>query len=252
MPDTPDDSHARLVKYVHAAAKLAVRADHLALDRTGRRLAADGALDQASAEFLQQAPRTVIVLAAALHAILDLHRPWAGSPDPGAGCRECGTSKVAACRTLGRMADVLGAHQLDKLPCVDAAEAWRRAHPRRRPADRGEVVSTVTEIADAYVVRSMVIEPPPVPIRVEPSSERVLLVDKVTGQVVIWPLMPLPALERGYSRYRQGARTISLMPKPHSERDRCGAQPHRALAAKVAARLGRTLQFAWKRRRRDG
>ncbi|MEV4251691.1 hypothetical protein AB0J52_00835 [Spirillospora sp. NPDC049652] len=248
MPDTPDDSHARLAQYVHSAGTLAVRADQLALARTGHRLVADGTLDQASAEFLQRAPRTVIVLAAALHAVLDLHRPTSGSSDAEAGCCACGTSEAAACRTLERMTEVLTAHQMDRLPCVDAAEAWRRARARWRAPGRGEVVSTVAEIADAYVVRSMVVEPPPVPARVEPSSERVLLVDKITGQVVIWPLMALPALERAYARYRQGERTVSLTRRPAGGRAGVIAQ-QRALIPKVAGWLRRTAESArWQRR----
>ncbi|MFC5188121.1 hypothetical protein [Actinomadura harenae] len=249
MLDTPDNGHARLVQYVHAAATSAVRADHNALGRAVHRLVVDGALDQGTMEFLQQAPRTVIALTTALNAILDLHRPSASS-ETDAGCRACGTSKATACRTLRRMADVFAAHQAARLPCVDAAEAWRRARARQPAANRGEVVSTVTEIADAYVVRSMVIEPPSVPTRVEPSSERVLLVDKTTGQTVIWPLMPLPALERGYARYRQGARTVVLTPRPQSADDRDSAQSHRALTGKVATWTGSVLRPAKRRRQK--
>lgn len=209
MPDTPADVHAQLVRSVHAAEALAMRADHRAISRSVRLSVNDDLLDEASAEFLQDAPRIVIGLATALDAVLHTHR---GLPQAGAteiGCLACGTDASTTCRTLTRIADTFALLEMRRLPVVDAAEAWRRAHSRRRPAHDGEIVSMVYEIADAYVVRSLIIDAPP-PTRVGPHSERVLVVDKTTGRTVLWPLMPLPILDSGYTQYRRHAGPVLL------------------------------------------
>lgn len=53
----------------------------------------------------------------------------------------------------------------------------------------------------AVPVRVDIPEPPPVPTAETPMG---LVVDKSTGTVTRWPLLPLPVLARQYRRYQNG------------------------------------------------
>ncbi|MGI5171629.1 hypothetical protein ACQEU3_45520 [Spirillospora sp. CA-253888] len=209
MSATQAEFHARLALTVQAAESSAMRADQQTVERAVQHLAETELLDKASAEFLRESSRMVVGLSAALNAVLDVHQAMLHPDGSDVGCRECGTA-AASCRTLKQIAHTFTLHRLRRLPCVDAAEAWRRARARYRPSDSKEVASLVTEISGAFVVRSLAVTLPSPPARVGPGSERVLVVDKLTGQVVVWPLMPEAALAASYARYRKGQSTIPL------------------------------------------
>ncbi|MCP2337525.1 hypothetical protein [Actinomadura rupiterrae] len=242
MPDTPTDIHAQLVRSVHAAEALAMRADHRAISRAARLCVKDDLLDDPSAKFLQDAPRTVIGLATALNAVLHTHRGEPQTEAAGAGCLACGTDATTTCKTLTKIADAFALLQMRRIPIIDAAEAWRRAHARHRPTHDGDIVSIVHEIADAYVVRSLVIEPP-APSRVGPNSERVLVVDKTTGRTVLWPFMPLPLLDSGYSQYRRHAGPVLLRHEAPASTRQSKAQPTRRRAKWTRSHLPATTAF---------
>lgn len=86
---------------------------------------------------------------------------------------------------------------------VDGAEAWRRAHlhlPGRRD---DPILIHIQEFEDGYQAiptLAAVPEPPAVPTIETPTT---LVVDKTTGAVTRWPLLPLDVLAEQYRRYQQ-------------------------------------------------
>ncbi|WP_138642023.1 hypothetical protein [Actinomadura geliboluensis] len=90
-------------------------------------------------------------------------------------------------------------------PTIDIAEAWRRAHlylPRRND---GLVLLHMRELEEAYQAIPILVaipEPPPVPTL---ETETTLVIDKTTGAVTRWPLLPPDVLTRQYHRYKRQA-----------------------------------------------
>ncbi|MCP2335175.1 hypothetical protein [Actinomadura rupiterrae] len=203
MSDIAARIRARIVQSVHAAEVTTMRADHLAITRAAQHLAAHGLLDEPSAEFLRDAPQLVIALTAALNAVLDIHQGTSSLDGASGGCGQCDTNGALPCRTVLRLANVFTLHRMRQLPCVDAADAWRRAQARCHPVQSGEVASLVYDLQDAFAVRNLVIAAPPPPSRVATDTERVLLVDKETGRSMIWPLMAWGTLDAAYTRYKR-------------------------------------------------
>lgn len=88
------------------------------------------------------------------------------------------------------------------LVTVDAAEAWRRAHlhlPRRR---EDPILIHIQEFEDGYQaipILATLPEPSRVPTIETPTT---LVIDKTTGTVTRWPLLPLDILANQYRRYQ--------------------------------------------------
>ncbi|MFA1551778.1 hypothetical protein [Actinomadura chokoriensis] len=85
---------------------------------------------------------------------------------------------------------------------IDIAEAWHRAllHLPRR--DDGPVLIHIQEFEDAYQAIPILVpipEPPPVPTL---ETATTLVIDKTTGTVTRWPLLPLDVLTSQYRRYK--------------------------------------------------
>lgn len=209
---TAADLRVRLMANVHAAATAAMHADNDVIQQAVDELATGGRLDEHTNAFLRRAHQLVIGLTAALNAVLDTHRELRDQYGV-VGCRECDTSEAEACRTLRRIADIVSLYSLQRLPFVDAAEAFRRA--RLHYTDRGEsgqLVTSVEEITGAYVVRHLRLDPPPPPAAPTAEGERVLIVDQASGLVTIWPLMPLAEISLHYQRYKRGQSPTSVDP----------------------------------------
>ncbi|MGI5325053.1 hypothetical protein [Actinomadura nitritigenes] len=93
---------------------------------------------------------------------------------------------------------------------IDAAEAWRRARLRLPEGnDESALLIRIQEFEDGYLavpVRVAIPEPPPIPTAETPTG---LVVDKSTGVVTRWPLLPLPVLARQY-RFYQNRRPMTF------------------------------------------
>ncbi|MER6808101.1 hypothetical protein ABT299_02370 [Spirillospora sp. NPDC000708] len=87
---------------------------------------------------------------------------------------------------------------------IDAAEAWRRARARWPCSDQEPTLIHIREFGDGFLavpVQVVMPEPPPIPTAETPVG---LVVDKASGAVTRWPLLPLPVLALQYRRYLNG------------------------------------------------
>lgn len=201
MDGVAAEIYARFRASAIAARAAALCADENAIQQAVTQLAFDG-LDERSVALLRRAPRLVLGTATALEAVVTLHR---GRVDEYGAitCHECRTSAGTPCRTVRRVAECLSATSHESL--VDTAEAWRRANAYLGADQRaGHLLIAMAEFNDGYVARPVRLalpEPPSVP---NPNSDRVLIIDKRTGEITTWPLMPLAATAVMYGRYKRG------------------------------------------------
>ncbi|GAA1833914.1 hypothetical protein [Actinomadura chokoriensis] len=160
---TSADRYTHLLRGLETIRRMAERADRTAIARLLNQPAAAGHLDEPTLDFLRQAQDLLLTTT----------------------------------RTLTRALEPTG-----RPSAIDAAEAWRRAHlhlPRR-----GDelVLIHLAEFEDAYQAIPVLVdipEPPPVPTL---ETATTLVIDKATGTVTRWPLLPLDVLARQYRRYK--------------------------------------------------
>ncbi|MFA1544588.1 hypothetical protein [Actinomadura monticuli] len=163
---TPADRYTHLLRGLETIRTLAERADRTAIARLLSQPVAADHLDEPTLDFLRQAQDLLITTTRTLAVALEP------------------TGRPSA---------------------IDAAEAWRRAHlylPRR-----GDelVLIHLDEFEDAYQAIPVLVdipEPPPVPTL---ETATTLVIDKATGTVTRWPLLPLDVLTRQYRRYKLDA-----------------------------------------------
>ncbi|WP_242906949.1 hypothetical protein [Actinomadura terrae] len=174
--------HTEISRGVHSAMTIAMRADAHAIDAV---LVEGGRLDPRSRKFVGQA----LACGAAMTRVLAAHRPR----DDSYGreiCLGCGTPD---CQTLRGVDHVLAAYSVRPV-AVDRAEAWRRADACLRHDGR-PVPLAVEEFPAGFVAR---------PVEMAAGGTCLLVVDRFTGVLSRWPLMPFETLVGKYERYRAG------------------------------------------------
>ncbi|MUN36471.1 hypothetical protein [Actinomadura litoris] len=165
---------------------IAMRADVHAIDAG---LVEGGRLDLNSRKFVGQARGLVLACGAAMTRVLAAHRPG-DDPYGREICLGCG---IPDCRTLRGVDHVLAAYSVRPV-VVDRAEAWRRADACLRPGGR-PVPLAVEEFSAGFVAR---------PVEIAAGDTYLLVVDRYTGALSRWPLMPFETLVGEYERYRAG------------------------------------------------
>ncbi|TDC61440.1 hypothetical protein E1200_28850 [Actinomadura sp. GC306] len=168
----------------------AMRTDPDALDALAERNAA--ALDPYSLSFLRTARMLTLATSAALTTVLSAHRYGRDHHDR-LVCLACG---VDGCRTVRAISDVLTAYALQAHP-VDRPEAWRRADDWYTRTTGGRSVPLIVEAFDHGFVARPAAPPPEVP-------DRVLVIDRNTAALTLWPAYDTDALASQYSLYRRG------------------------------------------------
>jgi hypothetical protein len=198
---TADEIRERAEALVEAAITAAKRVDRHVVRAVAEDLARRDAIDERTLDFLRNVHELVLATATALGCVLDAHVSRVGSG--ASGCCECGTGEAEPCRTLRRLGDVLSLYEGQDLAVVDEAEVWRRANAYfTRCGGHGRLLVLVDEFADGYVARPAWVDLPPPPKVSTMRTERVLIVDKVTGEISNWPLMTTADLAIHYSHQR--------------------------------------------------
>ncbi|MEU5882844.1 hypothetical protein [Spirillospora sp. NPDC047279] len=201
---TAAEVHARTKATLEAVMSTAHRADGQAIQRALEDLGARGLLDAPTQAFLRQAHAITLTTASALAAVLDVH-DGRSHPRVLIGCNSCASHASQPCRTIGRVADVFALHRMRLLPLIDAGEAWNRGQSALRLNDpERPLLLAVEEFSEGFVIRPVdhaLPPPPPVPTL---ATERVLIVDKRTGEITDWPLMPLTSMSVQYRRFKDG------------------------------------------------
>ncbi|MFA1550438.1 hypothetical protein [Actinomadura chokoriensis] len=96
------------------------------------------------------------------------------------------------CRTVRNVSDVLAAYGMCIGP-VDRAEAWRRADAWFERSEGRPVLLSVESFGEGFVAR-----PGP------EDCESVLIIDRRTGALTLWPPMDTGTLASEYHRYKCG------------------------------------------------
>ncbi|MFD0683368.1 hypothetical protein [Actinomadura fibrosa] len=181
---SPVALHVQTGERVRSAMTAAMRANP---DAIAAALNAGGhVMDAASFQFVQEGRRLVLGLAAALTTVLRVHR-YGSDPHGGDMCLGCGRDD---CRTVSAVADVLSAYHVHPAP-IDRAEAWRRADAWF-VHDTGRVGAILVEEFDAGFIARVA------------GHDRVLIVDRHTGVLTLWPPMRTDELADHYRRYQRG------------------------------------------------
>ncbi|MBC6462092.1 hypothetical protein [Actinomadura sp. HBU206391] len=162
-------------------------------------------MDGHTAAFLRRARRLTLAGAAALSAAVGVHRYGPGA-DGTWRCLNCGTAEP--CRTLRRTAEALTAYLGAQPYGIDRAEAWRRAETWLTRGGRPRVAVAVEEFAEGYIARPIPYGPE------EHEHERVVVVDRRTGGLTLWPVLPENVLAEQYRRYKLGLH-LGLDPGTH-------------------------------------
>ncbi len=166
------------------------------------------ARDDSAAEASRSLAGAVVVLA----DVLDAHRPTGA-----AACPACETA--APCPTMRRVAAALVSHGAWQGAPLERGAAWAFADAHfNRPATGGaRRLVLLSDLGAFYVARGVSVvlsEPPQVPM---PDGETVLVLDKGSGRMSRWPLLPDADLIVQYRRYLCGEPMI-LGERPTAER----------------------------------
>ncbi|MFG2245788.1 hypothetical protein [Spirillospora sp. NPDC048823] len=124
------------------------------------------------------------------------------------------TLVIGASHTHGDSSDQPDSRLHPKVPAltphehipVDATEAWRRAHLYLPGHHDNPILIHIQEFEDGYQaipILATIPEPPSVPTIDTPTT---LVIDKTTGTVTRWPLLPLDVLAKQYRRYQHQER----------------------------------------------
>jgi hypothetical protein len=195
MTRTGAELHELVEARVRELMTLAMRADPSGIGAGLEELAVRGLLDGHTATFLRRARRLTLAGAAALTAAIGAHR-YGASADGTERCLSCGTGEP--CRTLRRVGEALSAYLGAQPYGIDRAEAWRRAETWLTRGGRRQVAVAVAEFTEGYIAR-------PVP-RDPDEHERLVVVDRRTGGITLWPSLPEDVLAEQYRRYNLGLR----------------------------------------------
>jgi hypothetical protein len=193
MTRTGAELHELVEVRVRELMTVAMRADPTGIGAALEDLAARGLVDGHTAEFLRRARRLTLAGAAALSAAVGTHRYGTGA-DGTRTCLNCGTTEP--CRTLRRTAEALTAYLGARPYGIDRAEAWRRAETWLTRGGALRVAVAVEEFSEGYIAR-------PVPYGPD-EHERVVVVDRRTGGLTLWPVLPENVLTEQYRRYKLG------------------------------------------------
>ncbi|TDC68082.1 hypothetical protein E1200_12785 [Actinomadura sp. GC306] len=177
------------VLQVRSAMTAAMRTDPRALDALAEDNA--GSLDPYSLSFLKTARMLTLATSAALTTVLTAHRYGRDRHDRPV-CLACGTGR---CRTVRAVSDVLAAYALQVHP-VDRPEAWRRADDYYVRTAGHPVPLTIDSFEDGFVARPGT--PPP------EAPDNVLVIDRNTGALTLWPAYDTGTLAIEYRAYKRG------------------------------------------------
>ncbi|MEU9867883.1 hypothetical protein AB0C87_08545 [Actinomadura sp. NPDC048021] len=206
MP-TEADRLALLRRSAEKTRMLAERADRTAIDRLLARPDAANQLDAPTLDFLRQAQDLVCSTAQALTTALEIAKPTCNDGSQPTGVPGADLYLAPLCANSLTPAT---SHPLD------TAEAWRRAHLRLPHRGDVPILIHIREFEDGYQAIPISVpipEPPPIP---TVETAMTLVIDKSTGTVTRWPLLPLDALARLYRRYQQRElMTFDDQPQPH-------------------------------------
>lgn len=158
--------HAHLLQALENIRTLAERADRNAIDRLLTQPSTASHLDDHTLDFLRRAQDLIFITTQTLTAMLASDGSSSRPP----------------------------AH-------LDAAEAWRRAHLHLPHRDDAPILVHIQEFEEGYQATPILVpipEPPQVPTM---ETATTLVIDKTTGTVTRWPLLPLDTLARQYRRY---------------------------------------------------
>lgn len=146
-----------------------------------------------------EASRTLAGAVALLADVLDAHRPR--------GTAACPTCETAApCPTMRRVAVALVSQGGWQGAPLERGAAWARAdaHFNRSAAGGARRLVLLSDLGAFFVARggpAVLAEPPQVPV---PDGETVLVLDKGSGRMSRWPLLPDADLIVQYWRYLRG------------------------------------------------
>lgn len=197
---------------VRADADLSERAELLVREARDAALAVL-ARDESAAEPSRVLAGAVVALA----DVLDAYRSQGA-----AACSACETA--VRCPTVPRVAAALVSHGVCRATPLDRGAAWARADAHFNGASAGGVrrLISLTDLGAFYVARG-VRAGLPEPARVqELDVETVLLIDKTSGEMSRWPLLPDADLVVQYRRYQRGEPMIlgerTTVERPHRPR----------------------------------
>ena len=176
---------------VRSAMTAAMRTDPGALDALAE--ANSASLDPYTLSFLRTARMLTLATSTALISVLGPHRYGRDHHDR-LVCRACGIDR---CRTVRSIADVLTAYALQPEP-VDRPEAWRRADDYYARTAGHPVPLTIEPFDDGFIARP---QAPPTG-----ALDNVLIIDRNTGALTLWPAYDTNTLTAEYRTYRRGAR----------------------------------------------
>lgn len=188
------DHLAHLRRSTEKIRMLAERADRTAIDRFLARPETTRELDNHTLDFLRQAQDLIRTATQGLTTALE-----AADPSPNDVGQLAATSNADPYLAPSSAVFLTPAATRP----LDTAEAWHRARlclPRHHD---NPVLIHIQEFEDGYQAIPIAVpipEPPPVP-TIETATT--LVIDKITGTVTQWPLLPLDALARLYRRYQQ-------------------------------------------------
>jgi hypothetical protein len=174
---------------VRSTMTAAMRADPRALDDLAGKNA--GGLDPHSLSFLRTARTLTLATSAALTTVLTAHQ-YGRTPDDRVVCLACGIDR---CRTIHAISDVLAAYSLRTRP-LDRPEAWRRADAWYARTAGHPVPLSVESFDEGFIARPVA---PPAEL-----SGRVLIIDRNTGSMILWPCYDTDTLVSQYRAYQHG------------------------------------------------
>ncbi|TYK43416.1 hypothetical protein [Actinomadura decatromicini] len=184
------DLRSWTVARVRSAMTAAMRTDPYALDQLVE--AGTGALDPSSASFVRAARTLTLGTSAALTAVLNVHRYKPDARD-NLACAACG---IGGCRTVRGISDVLAAYGLRDDP-VDRPEAWRRADAWYTRTSGRTVLLDVEPFDDGFIAR---------PAARAGVPDGVLIIDRDTGALTLWPAYDTDTLTAEYHTYKRATR----------------------------------------------
>ncbi|MEU9023331.1 hypothetical protein [Actinomadura sp. NPDC048394] len=186
---TARELRERTVARVRSTMTTAMRADPHALDALAEHNA-DG-LDAFTLPFLRTARTLMLATSAALSTIITAHR-FGRDPYDRMVCLACGTEH---CRTVRAISDVLTAYDIRTHP-IDRSEAWRRADAWYATTVGHPVLLSIESFDEGFIARPAT-SPPSVP-------DRVLIIDRNTGALILWPDYDTATLIGQYHAYKNG------------------------------------------------
>ncbi|MGW5414605.1 hypothetical protein [Actinomadura geliboluensis] len=146
-----------------------------------------------------EASRTLAGALVVLADVLGAHRPTGA-----AVCPAC--EAATPCPTMRRIAAALVSHEAWQGARLDRGAVWAcaDAHFNRSAAGGARRLVLLSDLGAFYVARgvsAVLSEPPQVPM---PDGETVLVLDKGSGRMSRWPLLPDADLIVQYRRYLRG------------------------------------------------